>query len=113
MRSILDGRNNSGYYFGQKLELLKLESLMRHVPIAELKDHLSEYLASVESGEVLVVTRHGKIISRISPPDNSDERRSRAEAAAQRIREHIARMRAEGRTSTNAERIAWKNEGRR
>lgn len=87
--------------------------MMRRVPVADLKDHLSEYLAAVECGEELVVTRHGKATVRLSPVDGPGQRRKRAEAAAQRIREHVERMRSEGRTATNAERIAWKNEGRR
>jgi prevent-host-death family protein len=88
-----------------------MEMQMRHVPIAEFKDHLSELVAAAAGGEEIVITRHGKIAARLVPPDSA-ERRKRVEAAIERIREHQKRMRAEGRTATIEEIIAWKNEGR-
>jgi hypothetical protein len=44
--------------------------------------------------------------------DDEALRRQREEAM-ERIRAHLARMRAAGHTATIEEMIAWKNEGRR
>ncbi len=87
---------------------------MRHVAIAEFKDHLSEFIAAVEAGEELILTRHGKAAVRITAADEAIEsRRQRARAALSEMKKHRDRMRAEGRTATIEEMIAWKNEGRR
>ena len=87
---------------------------MRHVPIAEFKDHLSELVAAVERGEEVVITRHGKPAVRLLPAEEPmEERRRRAREALERMAEQRERMRAEGRTVTIEEIIAWKNEGRR
>jgi prevent-host-death family protein len=39
---------------------------MEKVPVHELKENLSAYLARAEAGESLVVTRHGRPVVRIS-----------------------------------------------
>jgi prevent-host-death family protein len=44
---------------------------MRRVKIAELKDHLSEHLRSVERGSQLVVTDRDRPIARIVPVGGS------------------------------------------
>jgi prevent-host-death family protein len=86
---------------------------MRHVPIAEFKDRLSELIAAAEAGEELVLTRHGKPTVRILPAEETLEaRRKRAREAFARMGELREKMRAEGRTVTIDEIIAWKNEGR-
>ncbi len=86
---------------------------MRHVPIAEFKDHLSELVAAAARGEEIVITRHGKATARLLPAEEPvEERERRAERAIDRIMRHRVRMRAEGRTATIKEMIAWKNEGR-
>lgn len=87
---------------------------MRHVPIAEFKDHLSELVAAVEAGEEIVITRHGKAAVRLLPAaETVEERRRRAREALVRMARTRERMRAEGRTATIEEMIEWKNEGRR
>ena len=87
---------------------------MRHVPIAEFKDHLSELVAAVERGEEVVITRHGKPAVRLIAAEESiEERRRRAREALARMARARERMRSEGRTATIDEMIAWKNEGRR
>jgi prevent-host-death family protein len=87
---------------------------MRHVPIAEFKDHLSELIAAVEAGDEIVVTRHGKPAVRVVAAEQTmEERRRRAREALERMAQTRERMRAEGRTATIEEMIAWKNEGRR
>lgn len=40
---------------------------MRTVSLAEAKAHLSELLNSVEAGEEIVVTLHGRAVARVSP----------------------------------------------
>ena len=86
---------------------------MRHVAIAEFKDKVSEIIAAVESGEEIVITRHGKIAARLLPPGVSEEQRERARQAMARLKEMRDQMRAEGRTATIEEMIEWKNEGRK
>ncbi len=44
---------------------------MKRVKIAELKDHLSEHLRSVERGGQIVVTDRDRPIARIVPVDRS------------------------------------------
>jgi prevent-host-death family protein len=84
---------------------------MRHVPIAEFKDHLSEMVAAAARGEEIIITRHGRIEARLGPADDAGRRQRIAEAIL-RIREHQQKMRAAGLTSTATERKAWKDEGR-
>jgi prevent-host-death family protein len=87
---------------------------MRHVPIAEFKDHLSELVAAVERGEEVVITRHGKPAVRLIPAQEPiEQRRRRAREALAQMARTRERMRSEGRTATIDEMIAWKNEGRR
>lgn len=87
---------------------------MRHVPIAEFKDHVSEMVAAASRGEEILITRHGKPAARLLPAEDSiEECRRRAREALDRMAIERERMRAEGRTATIEEMIAWKNEGRR
>ena len=37
------------------------------VTLVEAKSHLSELLDKVESGEEIAITRHGKVVARLSP----------------------------------------------
>ena len=39
---------------------------MRTVNLVEAKTHLSELLNSVEAGEEIVITRHGRAVARVS-----------------------------------------------
>lgn len=47
---------------------------MRSVSLAEAKTHLSELLNSVAAGEELVITRHGRAVARVSPPEKHKQR---------------------------------------
>jgi prevent-host-death family protein len=49
------------------------------------KTHLSELLDRVERGEEIIITRHGKPIAKLGPPDRS-AKRARAMTAAKRLR---------------------------
>lgn len=86
---------------------------MRHVPVAEFKDHISEFIAAAARGEEIIITRHGKAAARLLPPTQSAEERSRrARLALEQMARHREQMRVDGRTATIKEMIAWKNEGR-
>jgi prevent-host-death family protein len=86
----------------------------RHVPVSEFKDRASEFIAAAERGEEIVITRHGKPAARLlAVRSDSTERRHRVGEALERLAQLRAKMRAEGRTVTMDEIIAWKNEGRR
>jgi len=85
---------------------------MRHVPLAAFKDRASEYISAAERGEEIIITRHGKPAARLTTAVDREDRQRRAREALARLMEHRERMRAEGRTATIEELIAWKNEGR-
>jgi prevent-host-death family protein len=50
----------------------------------EAKTHLAELLDRVERGEELVITRRGRVVARLVPPEGTAE--SRAAAAVERLR---------------------------
>ncbi|PAX06869.1 type II toxin-antitoxin system Phd/YefM family antitoxin [Sphingomonas lenta] len=87
---------------------------MRHVPIAEFKDRLSEYVAAAEAGEEVVITRHGRTVARLVAPEEPQEdvvaRRRAVLANMARLREEL---RARGFPAATPEEIReWINEGR-
>ena len=86
---------------------------MRNIPIATFKDRVSEFIAAAEAGDEIVITRHGKAAARLVPIDDRDERRRRAMAAAERLKQMRDKMRRERRTTTVDEMIGWKDEGRK
>lgn len=85
---------------------------MRNVPVSEFKDKASELIAAAERGEEIVITRHGKpTVKLVALPAGVDvEKRREAFRLSDAL---IAKMRAEGRSVSLEEAIAWKNEGRR
>jgi prevent-host-death family protein len=90
--------------------------MTRHVPISEFKDHASELVSAALRGEEIVITRHGKSAVRLEVVESDyaeAESRRRARAAMARLTAHREAMRAEGRTATIEELIAWKNEGQK
>jgi len=46
---------------------------MLTVSLAEAKAHLSELLNKVEAGEEIVITRHGRAVARVSPPEQQKQ----------------------------------------
>jgi prevent-host-death family protein len=60
---------------------------MTEVGTFDAKNRLSELLNRVERGEEVTITRHGKAVARLVAPVIDEERRIRARAAAERIRE--------------------------
>ena len=86
--------------------------MTRHVPISAFKDRASEYVSAAESGEEIIITRHGKPAVVLRAASAESEQRRRAEEAMTRIMERRERLRSAGMTATIDELIAWKNEGR-
>jgi prevent-host-death family protein len=83
---------------------------MKTVAATELKAKLAEFLGDVERGEVINVTRHGKTIARLSPPEDHDEARRRHEAV-----EAIKAWKRTGRRTgiTVEEILSARDEGRK
>ena len=75
---------------------------MQEVNVSELRNHLPEYLSRAESGEEILVTRRGRVIARLSPPQDA-----RA-AAKERLEVLRARARIGDVVSPIAE--AWEAE---
>lgn len=84
---------------------------MRHVPIAEFKDKLSELVSAVEAGEEIVVTRHGREVAKLVAMEQ--DRRVKTSAAVLDLLALREQLRAEGVRVSSDEWIEWKNEGRR
>ncbi|MGA7954104.1 MAG: type II toxin-antitoxin system prevent-host-death family antitoxin [Gloeobacterales cyanobacterium] len=66
---------------------------MREVGAFEAKNKLSTLLDWVESGEEVVITRHGKAVARLIPNIVAPDR-NKAIAAARRIRERAAALKS-------------------
>ena len=62
---------------------------MKSIGSYKLKTHLSEILDSVENGQSIHVTRHGKTIARILPPEVSQ---------SQEVHAAVLRIKAFART---------------
>ena len=84
---------------------------MRHVPVSKFKDNASDYIAAAERGEEIIITRHGQPAARLTAA-NPDFDIAKRLAAMDALAELRAELRAEGKTATIEEMIAWKNEGR-
>ena len=84
---------------------------MRHVPIAEFKDKLSEIVAAAEAGEEIVITRHGRDVVRlVAIKEDRLERQRAAMEALHGLGQQV--LRDHGSTSQD-ERRAWIDMGRR
>lgn len=86
---------------------------MRHVPVATFKDKVSEFIAAAEQGDEIVITRHGKAAAKLVPITDQDVVEERGRKAWDALAELRAELRAQGKTTTIEEMIAWKNEGQR
>ncbi len=83
---------------------------MRHVPIAEFKDRLSEIVAAAEAGEDIVITRHGRDVIRLVAVEQDVAARRRAAIEAMTtLREEL---RAKGVSVTREDVRDWIAEGR-
>lgn len=59
---------------------------MREIGAFEAKSRLGQLLDWVEAGEEVVITRRGRVVAKLVPPDAGGGDRERARAAAQRLR---------------------------
>ncbi len=82
---------------------------MRHVSIAELKDHAEELVAVADAGEELVITLGGREYRLVAAQPGLTEERRSAMARMSDLREEL---RQQGVRVTRDEIKAWKNEGR-
>lgn len=80
---------------------------MREIQASEAKTHLPRLLDEVESGETLLITRHGRPIARLIP--EIDCRQDEINQAMERIRSRRRRM---GRITVE-ELLSARDEGRR
>jgi prevent-host-death family protein len=83
---------------------------MKEVGTFEAKNHLSALLELVEQGEDILITRHGKPVARLVPPEGA-YRKHEAEQAAARIRARAAALQPS--PFDWAEWKAFRDEGRR
>ena len=81
---------------------------MRLIGAFEAKTHLSRLLDAAERGEVITITKRGRPVARLVPPEPED--RGRAERAAKKIR---ALRRQIGWSGTVEEILALRDAGRR
>lgn len=64
---------------------------MREVGAFEAKNKLSQLLDLVERGEEIIITRHGKEVARLVPPQKASNR-DQARGAIRRIRERAEKL---------------------
>ena len=84
---------------------------MRHVPIAAVKDKLSDYAAAAAGGDEIVVTRHRRPYVRlVALTDNGQEQRRRRAESAQALVKLGDKIRAEGRGTPIEDIVAMINE---
>ena len=69
---------------------------MREVPATEAKAHLAELLRTVEYGETVAITRHGKTVAHLCPALDEDGNAQRA--AVERFRTWQKKRRPIGMT---------------
>lgn len=62
---------------------------MSAVALFEAKNRLSELVDRVLAGEVIDITRHGKVVARLAPPEDESTRQRQAQDAVARL--HKAR----------------------
>jgi prevent-host-death family protein len=82
---------------------------MKEVGAFEAKNKLSSLLDLVEQGEEVTITRHGRPVARLVPPQGRHSRKE-ARAAVERIR---GRAEALKLGITLEEALAWRDDGRR
>jgi len=82
---------------------------MREVGAFEAKNKLGQLLDLVERGEEIVITRHGKEVARLAPPQTAFNR-DQARATIRRIRVRAEKQKL--RPFEWAEWRSFRNEGR-
>ena len=84
---------------------------MRHVPIAEFENNVSEYLAAVEAGDEIVVVKHGEEVARLTA--TSESRQARKRRAVDALYALGQEIKAKYGPTTPEEIREWLEEGRR
>jgi prevent-host-death family protein len=80
---------------------------MIRIQASEAKAKLAELLDTVEQGETVVITRHGRAVARLVPDEaNRQADIERAMAEIEAARSHAPRVK-------KREILAWRDEGRR
>ena len=80
---------------------------MREVQATQAKALLPELLQTVERGETMAITRHGKTIAHLVPAEERE--RARRKEAIDRFLEQRARWKPTGITLDEI--LAWRHEG--
>ena len=57
------------------------------VALFEAKNRLSELVDRVLAGEVIEITRHGKVVARLTPPEDDVTRQRNAQDAVARLQQ--------------------------
>ena len=83
---------------------------MKHVPVAAFKDKVSQYIAEAESGDEIVITKHGKEAARLVPP--AKDKRALRQEAVERLRVLGAKVLANHGPTTSDEIREWIDEDR-
>lgn len=84
---------------------------MRHVPIAQFKDRMSEMMAAAEAGEDIIITRHGRDYMKLVPV--AADRLARQRQAVDALYSLGQRLKVRS-GATGADDIrGWIDEGRR
>ena len=60
---------------------------MSAVALFEAKNRLSELVDRVIAGEVIEITRHGKVVARLAPPEDEAQRQRSAQDAVGRLQQ--------------------------
>ena len=60
---------------------------MPAVALFEAKNRLSELVDRVIAGEVIEITRHGKVVARLAPPEDEATRQRGAQDAVTRLQQ--------------------------
>jgi prevent-host-death family protein len=62
----------------------------------EAKNRFSELLARAERGDIIAITRHGKVIAHIVPAQETEHREQRVQATIERMRARTAGLSLNG-----------------
>ncbi|MFO0872344.1 MAG: type II toxin-antitoxin system prevent-host-death family antitoxin [Phycisphaerales bacterium] len=60
---------------------------MPTVALFEAKNRLSELVDRVLAGEIIEITRHGKVVARLAPPEDDSARQRSAQEAVDRLQQ--------------------------
>ena len=81
---------------------------MTTLQASEAKTRLAELLRAVENGERFEITRHGRVIAQLAPPQDMEAEARRA--AVERFRE-ARKSWPPAKKATREEILAWRREG--